>query len=81
MNLNGLLTVNSVVPEGKKIELKFNDVHVRLAEDQHCLEDENIKVYQATQDNPTSKLLKTLCGLEKSDVRTLTNFMTIDFIR
>ena len=56
-------------------------MHIRTAENGDCLDDENVKVYQGTKENPLSKLLKTACGTDAPNVRTLTNLMTIEFAR
>lgn len=70
-----------MVPADKRIELIFNEIRVRTDETGACLDDENIKVYQATADNPKSQLLKTACGMEAANVRTVTNLMTVEFTR
>ena len=69
------------MPVDKRIELIFNEIRVRTDENGSCLKDENIKVYQSTVENPKFQLLKTACGVEAANVRTLTNLMTIEFIR
>ena len=56
-------------------------MHIRTAENGDCLDDENVKVYEATKENPLSKLLKTARGTDALNVRTLTNLMTIEFSR